>query len=377
MKKKVLSVLLSAVVAAALLTGCGDKASESSSESAAPAQEEQSEPEAAEAANQSDAAEAEEQAGEAEAAEEGLTAETAMLVSATGQVIEPKNGEHYKFGFTEMSAGSFFDACYNGAAEIVEANGDEIVHVEGKADSAYQLGVVEDFIAQGCDAVFYNPSDAAASAAAVKALNDAGIPIINFDSAVSDLSKVDCFVVSDSYSCGQIAGEELVKNHPEGGKVAVLDFPASAAATDRANGFIDTVTANGFEVVAQMDAGAKPEKGLTVMGDLIQGHSDLTAVFCINDECAQGAYSAITAAQEDIEIYSVNAGPEAKAAMAKDGKEGIWKCTAAQSPIGIGKQSAEVAYKVLKGEEYETRIEIASFAVTPDNIDQYKDSDWQ
>ncbi len=377
MKKKVLSVLLSAVVAAALLTGCGDKASESSSESAAPAQEEQSEPEAAEAANQSDAAEAEEQAGEAEAAEEGLTAETAMLVSATGQVIEPKNGEHYKFGFTEMSAGSFFDACYNGAAEIVEANGDEIVHVEGKADSAYQLGVVEDFIAQGCDVVFYNPSDAAASAAAVKALNDAGIPIINFDSAVSDLSKVDCFVVSDSYSCGQIAGEELVKNHPEGGKVAVLDFPASAAATDRANGFIDTVTANGFEVVAQMDAGAKPEKGLTVMGDLIQGHSDLTAVFCINDECAQGAYSAITAAQEDIEIYSVNAGPEAKAAMAKDGKEGIWKCTAAQSPIGIRKQSAEVAYKVLEGEEYETRIEIASFAVTPDNIDQYKDSDWQ
>ena len=32
-------------------------------------------------------------------------------------------------------------------------------------------------------------------------------------------------MVSDSYSCGQIAGEELVKNHPEGGKVAVLDFP--------------------------------------------------------------------------------------------------------------------------------------------------------
>ena len=136
-------------------------------------------------------------------------------------------------------------------------------------------------------------------------------------------------------------------------------------------------TANGFEVVAQMDAGAKPEKGLSVMGDLIQAHSDLVAIFCINDECAQGAYSAITTAGENIEIYSVNAGPEAKAAMAKDGKEGIWKCTAAQSPIGIGQQSAETAYKILKGEEYETRIEIASFAVTPDNIDQYKDSDWQ
>lgn len=291
---------------------------------------------------------------------------------------ETDDKKQYKFGFTEMSAGSFFDACYSGVEEVVKANGDEVVHVEGKADSAYQLGVIEDFISQGCDLVFYNPSDAAASAAAVKALNDAGIPIVNFDSAVSDLSKVNCFVVSDSYSCGQIAGEELLKNHPEGGKVAVLDFPASAAAADRARGFVDTVTADGlFEVVAQMDAGAKPEKGLTVMQDLLQAHSDLTAVFCINDECAQGAYSAITTAGESIEIYSVNAGPEAKAAMTKDGTDGIWKCTAAQSPIGIGEKSAEVAYQILKGESYESEIKIPSFAVTPENIEQYNKTDWQ
>lgn len=286
-------------------------------------------------------------------------------------------GKKYKFGFTEMSAGSFFDACYQGVSDVVAANGGEVIHVEGKADSSYQLGVIEDFIAQGCDLVFYNPSDAAASAAAVKALNDAGIPIVNFDSAVSDLSKVNCFVVSDSYSCGQIAGEELIKNHPNGGKVAVLDFPASAAAADRAKGFIDTVTAKGFEVVAQMDAGAKPEKGLTVMEDLLQAHSDLTAVFCINDECAQGAYSAITSAGDDVEIYSVNAGPEAKAAMKKDGPEGIWKCSAAQSPIGIGKQSAEVAYKILNGEKYDSEVKIASFAVTPENIEKYGQTDWQ
>lgn len=293
MKKKLVSVILCAAMVGTMAAGCGSK-----EEAAADTTTETTAEETTEVADN--------------AAEE---------TAATGEVIAPKNGDHYKFGFTEMSAGSFFEACYNGAAEIIEANGDEIIHSEGKADSAYQLGVVEDFIAQGCDAVFYNPSDAAASAAAVKALNDAGIPIINFDSAVSDLSKVNCFVVSDSYSCGQIAGEELVKNHPEGGKVAVLDFPASAAATDRANGFIDAVKDAGFEIVAQMDAGAKPEKGLTVMEDLMQATPDLTAVFCINDECAQGAYSAITAAGQNIEIYSVNAGPEAKSSHTKDGAE--------------------------------------------------------
>lgn len=343
MKRKLLSVLLSTVLASFLLMGCSS--------------------------NDNSKADNTTEATEEPASETNDSAES--------KTTETTDAKTYKFGFSEMSAGSFFDACYGGLAEVIEAHGDTVIHLEGKADSAYQLGVIEDFIAQGCDLVFYNPSDASASSAAVKALNDAGIPIVNFDSAVSDLTKVDCFVVSDSYSCGQIAGEELVKNHPEGGKVAVLDFPASAAATDRANGFIDTVTANGFEVVAQMDAGAKPEKGLTVMEDLIQAHSDLTAVFCINDECAQGAYSAITAANGVIEIYSVNAGPEAKSAMAKDGVDGIWKCSAAQSPIGIGQKSAEVAYKILGGEEYEAEIQIPSFAVTPENIDQYKDSDWQ
>ena len=355
MKKKLISTILCVAMVGAMVTGCG-KTTESAAETTAETTTEQTTEDAS--ANDGDA----------------TAADTS---EATGAVIAPKNGDHYKFGFTEMSAGSFFEACYNGAAEIIEANGDEIIHSEGKADSAYQLGVIEDFIAQGCDAVFYNPSDAAASAAAVKALNDAGIPIINFDSAVSDLSKVNCFVVSDSYSCGQIAGQELIKNHPEGGKVAVLDFPASAAATDRANGFIDTVKKAGFEVVAQMDAGAKPEKGLTVMEDLMQANPDLVAVFCINDECAQGAYSAITAAGQQIEIYSVNAGPEAKAAITKDGADGIWKCTAAQCPIVIGQESAKVAYKILNGEEYESEIQIPSFAVTPENINEYNGADWQ
>ena len=63
--------------------------------------------------------------------------------------------------------------------------------------------------------------------------------------------------------------------------------------------------------------------------------------------------------------------------MTKDGVDGIWKCTAAQSPIGIGQKSAEVAYKILNGEFYESEIKIPSFAVTPENIDQYNKSDWQ
>lgn len=285
--------------------------------------------------------------------------------------------EHYKFGFTEMSAGSFFDACYEGLESEIKKNGDEVIHVEGKADSNYQMGVVEDFIAQDVDLVFYNPADAAASAPAMKALKEAGIPVVNFDSAVSDLEDVDAFVSTDSAGAGKAAGEELVKNHPDGGKIAILDFPKSEAAQERVKGFKEAIDGKGFEIVAQQDAGAKPEKGLSVTQDILQANDDLIAVFCINDECAQGAYSAIKAAGEDVEVYSVNGGPEAKSAMKEDGEEGIWKATGAQCPIEIGEESAKVAYKILKGEDFEKEIYIESFAITPANIEEYGKTDWQ
>jgi len=298
-------------------------------------------------------------------------------VYAAGGKDSGQSGKQYKFGFTEMSAGSFFDACFSGLMSVVEEHGDRVIHVEGKANSNYQLNVIEDFIAQGVDLVFYNPSDAAASKAALQLLADAKIPIVNFDSAVSDLSMVNVYVAVDAYSAGQIAGQALIKNHPEGGKVAILDFPASDAATQRAKGFSDTIANNKFTIVARMDAGAKPEKGLAIMNDILQAHSDLLAVFCINDECAQGAYSAITTAGEKVEIYSVNGGPEAKAAMKKDGPNGIWKCTAAQSPIQVGVESAKIAYKILNKEPHEKEILIPSFSIDPSNIAIYGKEEWQ
>lgn len=90
--------------------------------------------------------------------------------------------------------------------------------------------------------------------------------------------------------------------------------------------------------------------------------------YCINDECAQGAYSAITAAGKEIGIYSANGGPEAKAAIEKDGADGIWKCTAAQSPFTVGAKSAEVAYQILEGEDYEKETLISTFAIDASNI---------
>ena len=100
----------------------------------------------------------------------------------------------------------------------------------------------------------------------------------------------------------------------------------------------------------------------------------MDAVFAINDDGGLGAYAAINAANMDTLIYSVNGSPDAKVLVAE---KGIYRCTAAQSTINMGKQSAEVAYKLLKGETVDHEILIDPIAITSENIDEYGVDGWQ
>lgn len=163
------------------------------------------------------------------------------------------------------------------------------------------MGIIEDFIAQDVDCVFYNPVDAEASGPALMLLKEAGIPVVNFDLAVANTDDVDAFVATDHYSAGVVAGEHMIKDYPEGGKIAILDRTNDNAASQRIEGLLDTVGEK-FEVVSRLDGGGKPETGLSITEDILQANPDLVAIYCINDECAQGAYSAITASGKILEF---------------------------------------------------------------------------
>lgn len=347
MKKKVLGVVLSFTLTAAMLSGCsGGSGNTAATE-------------------------------ETQTAEEGQTAdaEETADTSETADTAESTDGEeHYTFGFTEWGSASFFDAVYGALEEVITANGDTVIHSEGQADATYQMSVIEDFIAQDVDLVFYNPVDAAASQTALDALEEAGIPVVNFDTEAADLSKVACFVGTDNYQAGYLAGEALVADFPDGGDIAVLDYPANTAAVNRVEGFLDAIEGHGFNVVAQLDGLGSTETSLSQAEDILQANPNLIAFFGINDDSALGAYAAVTAANEDVAIYGVNGSPEGKEKVAEGG---IFKATAAQSVLNMGKESAEVAYKILNGEEYESTIYIEPFLIDESNVNDYLDSDWQ
>lgn len=280
-------------------------------------------------------------------------------------------------GMTTMCEASFFDAVEEGVRSVLK-DGDRLVYVEGKLDANFQQGIIEDFIAQKVDVVLYNPSDSAASLPSLKMMKEAGIPIINFDSKAADLSYCATYCATDNYQAGVVAAEFMMQEHPEGGKTAVIEYVAVESASQRSQGFVDTIkkSAN-WKIVAQLDGGNTTDGALPVAEDIITANPDLKTIFCANDEMGFGAYSAITAAGLKTHIYSVNGGPEAKKAMKADGEAGIWRATSAQSPIVMGKRSMELAYKVLAGEKIPAEDLIKPFIICPANIDKYGQSEWQ
>jgi ribose transport system substrate-binding protein len=300
------------------------------------------------------------------------SSDNATVGSSTG--ASSSGGKHYTFGFTEWGSAAFFDSVYASLEEVIKENGDTVIHAEGQADATTQQGIIENFIAQKVDLVFYNPVDTAASAAAIKALKEAGIPVVNFDAAVSDLSMVDAFVATDNFKAGQLCGEKLIKDFPNGGDIAVLDLPANTAATDRANGFLDAIKGKNFNVVAQLDGKGNTETAQSQADDILTANPKLIAIFGINDDSALGAYAAVTSAGEDVKIYGVNGSPEAKQ---KINEGGIFMATAAQSTSSIGRESALVAYKILNGEKFEHTINVSPFIIDSTNIEKYIGTEWQ
>ncbi len=352
MKKKLLSVLLSAAMLAVMLTGCSAPAEE-----AAPAE-----------AAVEEAAPAEEVVAE-EAAEE-------VVAEAEATVGERPEGG-YKFGYTCMDGTNpFFVILEQTIREGVEANGDTLISTDPANDVSLQITQIEDMITQGIDAIFLNPAEAEGILPALDMLKEAGIPIINFDTEVADLTYCEAYVGSDNYNAGLVCGEDLVKKFPNGGPIIVLDSPTMNSVVDRTTGFLDAIEGKGFEVVAQQDAKGNLEVSMGICEDLLQANGDVIAIFGGNDPTALGALAAANAAgMTDVLIYGVDGSPDIKTEIASG--ESLIEGTGAQSPINIAKTSVDVMYEFLAGNPVDDRYPVETFLITTDNVAEFGTDGWQ
>ncbi|MFP3886263.1 ribose ABC transporter substrate-binding protein RbsB [Priestia filamentosa] len=262
------------------------------------------------------------------------------------------NLEDIKIGLSVSTLNNpFFVSLKNGVVKEAKKQGMDVVIVDAQNDSAKQVNDVEDLLQQGVDVLLINPTDSAAISTAVQSANNIGIPVVTLDRS-ADKGKVETLVASDNVKGGEMAADYIVEKLGEGAKVAELEgTPGASATRERGKGF-HNVADQKLDVAAKQSADFDRTKGLNVMENLLQGNSDIKAVFAHNDEMALGAIQAINSSGRDVLVVGFDGNEDAINAV----KEGKLAATVAQQPELIGELAVKAASDVLKGKKVEKNI---------------------
>jgi inositol transport system substrate-binding protein len=254
----------------------------------------------------------------------------------------------------------------------------ELTIVDGSNDSAKQTGQVENFLAQGMNAVVILPVDTAAAGPMTKAVVKAGKPLVYVNRLPANLPKGKGVVYcgSNSIEAGIMNMEELGKAmNGKGNLVILMGELSNEAAIGRTDGIKKVVKEKfpDIKIVREQTGNWKREQGKTIMENWLASGQEINGVASNNDEMALGALQAIKAAGKlgKIPVGGTDASHDALESMAK----GELNNTVFQDPVGQGEEGVNAAYLLVKREPnpkvVDDRIWIPYQKVTKENYKSF------
>ena len=227
----------------------------------------------------------------------------------------------------------------------------ELTIVDAAGDTAKQVGQVENFLAQGMDAVVILPVDTTATGPMTKAIVKAGKPLVYVNRKPEKLPKGVAYVGSKSIDAGVMNMEELGKAMGGKGNLAILigelsDEPAHGR-TDGIKQVVKEQFPN-IKVTREQTGHWKRESGKTIMEDWLASGQEIDGVAANNDEMALGALQAIKAARkiDKIPVGGTDGTHDALESMDK----GELNNTVFQDPVAQGEEAVNAAYLLVKKE---------------------------
>ena len=237
--------------------------------------------------------------------------------------------------------------------------GYEVIALGAENNAAVQNNQLSDFVAQGCAAIFLNPTDSKAAGEGVKSAHAAGIPVFTFDVQVTDeeaSALVISHIGSDNYQGGRLAGNSMMEVTKDTGKIAIISYPEITSCQLRVDGFRDYLNENNsnLEIVTELSGTGDRAKGNKVAKDILNQHQDIVAVFAINDPSALGAYEASVelGCQDRVTIIGFDASPAGKQAVF----EKKLYDTPQQFPRKMAQGTVEAFLKYMAGEKLPPKI---------------------
>ena len=258
-----------------------------------------------------------------------------------------------------------------GVRSVAEANGDEVITLDGAYEITTINQCIEDLVAREVDAIIVDALDKEGHISSIRIANEAGIPVVQSDNLCADPSVVIGMAASDNYDAGYQCGvdaAEKMKARGEQGKAICLENPGTPAPEARLAGFMQACEDLGIEILA-VQPGAGVETAAATTENLIQAYPEANICFAIDDPAAMGAYSSLKTAGmiPNCLVYGVDGNMENKELIASGEIAG----TVQQDPFTMGAVSCEFFYDYWAEEDYEFEVTLPITFINSDNVKDF------
>ncbi|HEY0222854.1 MAG TPA: substrate-binding domain-containing protein [Lactovum miscens] len=283
--------------------------------------------------------------------------------------IAQKKPSELKIGVSISTTNNpYFVSMDNAITSMAKNDGTKITVSDAQNDSATQLNDVQNFVSQNVDAILINPVDSDAIVSAIKAANNANIPVICMDRGANG-GTVLATVASDNVKAGKMAAAAVEKYVGKDAKILELSgTPGASSTIDRGNGFNDEAKSIGLSILSSQSANFDRTTALNTTQNMLQSHKDVQAIFAQNDEMALGAAKAIQSAGMKVAIFGIDGEDETHTAI----KDGTIMATVAQQPAKIGQMALQAVFDHFDGKKVSKTIDSPIYLVTKDNVNDHK-----
>lgn len=230
----------------------------------------------------------------------GLTAcGSKQTASAGGDAAAPAagSGELIKVGIinNDPNESGYRTANDKDLKEMfTEANGYEASFAYSLKNDE-QITAAQKFIQDGVDYLLLSAADTAGWDSVLKDAQDAGIRVILFDRTIdADPSLYEASIVSDMAKEGQTAVDWLKGQSLSEYKIIHIQGVMGSAAQQGRSGALDNaVASDGWTLVTQQTAEWNAEKAQQIVQSVIDSGESFNVIYAENDDMAKGAVAAL------------------------------------------------------------------------------------